>query len=121
MNGHERKKLFSPYLDGRVSGSEMRTLTRHVEQCGGCEREYAAMQRTQQLLASLGPKKAPADLALKLRLAISREAAETRRPRFEVALVRLENALNAFMVPATAGVLHPPLPFRPLPGVFSLL
>src|SRR5258708_37570006 len=107
MNGAETKKLFSPYLDGRVSGSEMRALTRHVEQCTGCEREYAAMQRTQQLLASLGPTKAPADLALKLRLAISREAAQTRRPRYEGALVRLENALNAFMVPATAGPLTP--------------
>src|ERR1700675_3122374 len=106
MNCAEIKKLFSPYLDGRVSGSEMRALTRHVAQCTGCEREYVAMQRTQQLLASLGPKKAPADLALKLRLAISREAAHTRRPRFEGALVRWENALNAFMVPATAGLLR---------------
>src|SRR5260370_7988853 len=95
MNGLETKGLSSPYLDGRVSGSEMRALTRHAAQCTGCEREYAAMQRTQQLLASLGPKKAPADLALKLRLAISREAAQTRRPRFEGALVRLENALNS--------------------------
>ena len=72
MNCAETKRLFSPYLDGRVSGSEMRALTRHVAQCTGCEREYAAMQRTQQLLAGLGPKRAPADLALKLRLAISR-------------------------------------------------
>jgi len=120
MNCAETKKLFSPYLDGRVSGSEMRALTRHVEQCAGCEREYAAMQRTQELLASLGPKKAPADLALKLRLAISREAAQTRRPRFEGALVRLENALNAFMVPATAGLLSAVLTFGLLLGFFAL-
>ena len=83
MKCTEIKKLFSPYLDGRISGTEMRTLTRHVEQCAGCAREYAAMQRSQQLLSALGPKKASADLALKLRLAISREAAQTRRPRFE--------------------------------------
>ncbi len=31
MNCAEIKQLFSPYLDGRVSGSEMRALTRHVE------------------------------------------------------------------------------------------
>src|SRR5260370_32700558 len=120
MNCAEKKRLFSPYLDGRVSGSEMRALTRHVAQCTGCEREYAAMQRTQQLLASLGPKKAPADLALKLRLAISREAAQTRRPRFEGALVRLENALNAFMVPATAGLLSARFTFVLLLGLFAL-
>jgi len=55
------------------------------------------MQRTQQLLASLGPKQAPADLALKLRVAISREAAQGRRPRFEGVLVRLQNAAQCFM------------------------
>ena len=120
MNCAEIKKLFSPYLDGRVSGSEMRALTRHIEWCADCAREYAAMQRTQQLLSNLGPKKAPADLALKLRVAISREAAETRRPRFEGVLVRLENALNAFMVPATAGLVSAMLTFGLLLGFFAL-
>jgi hypothetical protein len=114
------KKLFSPYLDGQVSVAEKRALTRHVEQCTGCAREYAATQRTQQLLASLGPKKAPADLALKLRVAISREVAQTRRPRFEGVLVRLENALNAFMVPATAGLVSAVLFFGLLLGFFAL-
>src|SRR6202795_3622037 len=120
MNCAETKKLFSPYLDGRVSGSEMRALTRPVAQCTGCEREYAAMQRTQQLLASLGPTKAPADLALKLRLAVSREVAQSRRARFEGVLVRLENSLNAFMVPATAGLVSAVLIFGLLLGFFAL-
>jgi hypothetical protein len=120
MNCAAIKQLFSPYLDGRVSGSEMRALTRHVEQCADCAREYAGMQRSQQLLASLGPKKVPADLALKLRVAISREAAQARRPRFEGVLVRLENALNAFMVPATAGLVSAVLFFGLLLGFFAL-
>src|SRR5208337_3997602 len=120
MTCTEIRKLFSPYLDGRVSGSEMRTLTHHVGQCSDCAREYAATERTQQLLAGLAPKKAPADLALKLRLAISREAAQARRPRFEGMLVRLENALNAFMVPATAGLVSAVLFFGLLLGFFAL-
>jgi hypothetical protein len=119
-NCAQTKKLFSPYLDGRVSGAEMLALTRHVEQCPACEREFAAMQRTQQLLASLGPKKAPADLALKLRLAISREAAQTRRPRFEGLLIRLSNSFDAFMVPATAGLVSAVLTFGLLLGFFAL-
>jgi hypothetical protein len=98
----------------------MRELTRHVEQCAACAREYAATQRAQQLLASLGRKKAPADLALKLRVAISREAAQTRRPRFEGMVVRLGNALNAFMVPATAGLVSAVLFFGLLLGFFAL-
>jgi hypothetical protein len=112
--------LISPYLDGRVSGSEMLALTGHVEQCSACAREYAAMRRTQQLLANMGRKKAPADLALKLRLAISREAAQQRRPRFEGALVRFQNGLNAFMVPATAGLVSAVLIFGLLLGFFAL-
>lgn len=98
----------------------MRALTSHLEQCAVCGRTYAAMQRTQQLLSNMGPKKAPSDLSLKLRLAISREAAQTRRPRFDGLMVRLENTLNAFMVPATAGVLSAVLTFGLLLGFFAL-
>jgi hypothetical protein len=116
----EIQKLISPYLDGRASGTEMRTISRHIEECAGCERQYAAMQRTQELLARLGTKKAPVDLALKLRLAISREAAQSRRPRFEGVMVRLENTLDAFMVPATAGLLSAVLTFGLLLGFFAL-
>jgi hypothetical protein len=114
------KKLFSSYLDGRLSGTKMQALTRHMQECDGCTRDYAAIQCTQQLLAAVGKPKAPADLALQLRLAISREAAQARRPRFEGALVRLSNALNAFMVPATAGVLSAVLTFGLLLGFFAL-
>lgn len=120
MNCGEAKKLFSPYLDGQVSGREMRALSGHMEDCSRCAREYAAVRRTQLLLANLGSKKAPADLALKLRVAISREAAQKRRSRFEGALVRFENALNAFMVPATAGLVSAVLIFGLLLGFIAL-
>jgi hypothetical protein len=116
----EIRKLFSPYLDGQVSGVEMHALTRHLERCSDCAQKYAATRRTQQLLSNLGAKKSPADLALKLRLAISREAAQARRPRFEGFVVRLQNELNAFMVPATAGLLSAVLIFGLLLGFFAL-
>lgn len=122
MNCAEYKKLFSLYLDGQVSGAEMFALTRHMEACPDCTREYAELRRTQQLLAQLGKAKAkaPADLALRLRVAISRETAQARRSRFEGALVRMSNALNAFMVPATAGALTAVLIFGLLLGFFAL-
>jgi hypothetical protein len=120
MNCGEAKKLFSPYLDGQVSGRQMRSLDSHMEECSRCAREYVALRRTQLLLANLGSKKAPVDLALKLRVAISREIAQKRRARFEGVLVRLENALNAFMVPATAGLVSAVLIFGLLLGFFAL-
>lgn len=120
MNCVEARKQFSPYIDGQMSGRDMSALSNHVEGCSRCEHEYRAMQRTQQLLANLGTKKAPADLALKLRVAISREAARQRRWRFDRILVRLENVLNAFMVPATAGLVTAVLIFGLLLGFFAL-
>jgi hypothetical protein len=83
----------------------MLALEQHLSVCAGCSREYQALRRTQQLLVSVGRPKIPADLGLKLRLAISREAAPAKRARFEGLRVRMENALHAFMVPATAGFL----------------
>src|SRR5208282_3525465 len=122
MNCAEYKKQFSLYLDGQVSGAEMYALTRHMETCPNCTQEYVELRRTQQLLAGLGrtKPKAPADLALRLRVAISRESAPARRRRFEGAMVRLSNALNAFMVPATAGALSAVLTFGLLFGFFAL-
>jgi hypothetical protein len=99
----EAKGLFSPYLDGAVTGTEMLALQKHLSNCAGCNGEYEALRGTQQLLMSMPRPKVPADLGLNLRLAVSREAAEAKRHRFEGLMVRLENALEAFMVPATAG------------------
>ena len=99
----EAKQLFSPYLDGAVTGTEMLALQNHMSGCQGCKQEYQALRRTQQLLTGVERRKVPADLGLKLRLAISREAAQARRPPFEGLTVRLENAMKAFMVPVAAG------------------
>jgi hypothetical protein len=98
------KSLFSPYLDGAVTGKEMRALSQHLEACADCRHEYVSLHQTQQLLSKMGCRKPPADLALKLRVAISHEVARSKRPYLSGTLIRLENALNAFMVPATAGL-----------------
>jgi Putative zinc-finger len=98
------KRLLSPYLDSAITGTEMRALQQHLEECAACMREYRWLRQTQQLLTSVGRTKEPPDLGLKLRLAISREAAAARRGRYEGFRVRLKDALKAFMVPATAGL-----------------
>jgi len=120
MKCAQYKELFSPYLDGHVSGAEMFALTEHLKGCASCAREYAEVQRTLQLIVKMNKAKAPADLPLRLRLAISRESTQARRRRFEGAMVRLSNGLNAFMVPATAGVLSAVLTFGLLLGFFAL-
>jgi hypothetical protein len=99
----EATELLSPYLDGAVTGMEMQAVRQHLDGCAQCAREYAALRETQQLLAKARRPDMPGDLGLKIRLAISREAARTKRP-YEGLRTRIENALEAFMVPATAGL-----------------
>ncbi len=101
----QAKRLFSPYLDGAVTGTEMLALQSHLSDCTACNGEYQGLRRTQQLLVSVGRPKVPSDLGLKLRLAISRETESAKRGQFEGMMVRLQNAFDAFMVPATAGFL----------------
>jgi hypothetical protein len=124
MKCAEYKRLFSPYLDGQVSGAEMHALQKHMQECSGCAREYAEIQRTLQMIVALNrakaKTKAPADLQLKLRLAISRESKQARRRRYEGAMVRLHNAIDALLVPATAGVISAILTFGLLLGFFAL-
>ena len=120
MTCGQAKSLMSPYLDGVVTGRQMRALSQHMEGCGNCSEEYAGLRQTQQLLNRVGRRKAPADLGLKLRVAISQEIARTQRPFLDSALVRLGNAINAVMVPATAGLASAVVVFGLLMGFMAL-
>ena len=120
MTCADAKSLLSPYLDGAVTGMQMHAVEQHIDACPKCKREYALLMESQRLLGVLGRKKAPGDLALKLRLAISHEVAQARRPRFEGLWVRLENLVQAFMVPATAGLVAAIIIFGVLMGFFGL-
>ena len=79
MTCAQARPLFSPYLDGAVTGKQMREVSQHLESCERCCRQYVSLRQTQHLLARVGPRKAPADLALKLRVAISQQSAQSRR------------------------------------------
>lgn len=120
MRCTEAHSLLSPYLDGVLTGVQMRNLGEHLSGCDNCNRQYVTLRHTQRAVANLGRRQVPPDLALRLRVALSREAAESRRGRFEGFRVRLENVLNAFMVPATAGVLTSVIIFGLLIGLFAV-
>ena len=119
MNCTEIRDMLSPYLDGAASGREMHAIEQHLEGCAPCRTEYAALTRTQSLVAGLGRKPAPPELALKLRVALSQEASRTLDRRLEALWVRVENAVNAVMVPATAGIITSVFAFGLLIGVFA--
>lgn len=113
------KSLLSCYLDGAVTGKQMHALAQHLNECGDCRSEYQGLCQTQTLLSRVGRAQAPDDLSLKVRLAISREAARRREPVFNGFGIRLANALRAFMVPATAGVVATLIIFGVLMGFIT--
>ncbi len=104
MNCSVVKGLMSSHLDSAVTRSQLAAVNGHLQQCAECTARYVSLQQTQSLVASLGRKAAPPDLALRLRVALSQELANARRPRWELLRVRWENAFNAVMVPATFGL-----------------
>jgi putative zinc finger protein len=104
MNCEETHNRFSPYLDGVMSGTQMHEVAEHLRQCPECSQEFAKLEHTKSLLAALGPKQAPRELARRIRIAVSSERSLRQRSSFMGLFVRVENLLNAFMVPATAGI-----------------
>ena len=98
------QRLMSSYLDGAVTRSQMAQINEHIEDCADCSAEYQSLRTAQQLVGSLGRKPAPPEVAMRVRVALARELANARRPRWESLLVRWQNAFNAIMVPATAGL-----------------
>jgi anti-sigma factor RsiW len=119
MDCKQAKSKFSSYLDGAVGGHEMRDISAHLESCGTCHSAYLSLQRTQALLSSLGKRKAPQDLELRLRLAVQQERSRTAARMLQSLGLRIEHAINSFMLPATAGLVTAVIMFGVLIGCFA--
>ena len=120
MTCGQAKSLFSPYLDGAVTGTEMQAVGRHLEGCESCQEQYVSLRQTQQLLSKVGRRKVPAEVGLKLRVAMSQEIARSKRPVLANMFVRLSNAISSMMVPATAGLASAVLVFGVLMGFMTV-
>lgn len=118
MRCTEARPLFSSYLDGAMSGAEMRRVSEHLNGCNECRSQYVLLERMRTVLGSLGRKHAPPELPGKIRIAIASERSRNRRHVFRALAVRFENAFNAFMFPATAGVVTAIIFFALLIGFF---
>lgn len=94
---------FSAYLDGAMSGAAMREIAAHLESCSGCSSEFAQWRAAQALICSVGPAKAPANLGLRLRVALSQQAANTAREKLARGHVRWQNTFRPLLWQITAG------------------
>lgn len=110
----------SDYLDGAVPGAQMHALAAHLAACAGCNKEFALLQQTHSAVAALRREKAPAELALRLRVALSQELSRQRSGSWQRLAFRVEDALNPLMFPATAGLLAAIVFFAVIIGFFAL-
>ena len=117
MKCTEVRALFSSYLDGAVTGVEMREVSAHLHRCAGCQPEYALFENTRTLVSSLGRRTPPPDLALKIRVALSNERSHNALGVLQRYMVRLENAFHGVVLPATAGILSAVMFFGTLIGL----
>lgn len=110
MRCNQVQERLSDYLDGAVTGQEMQEIARHIEGgenmagCNVCAGELAAWRTTQNALVAVGPAKAPADLALKLRLAVSHEKARRASRLFDRLSLAWENGLRPALLQVSAGL-----------------
>ena len=97
------RSCFSAYLDGAISGKRMQEIARHLECCDDCTQEFSGLRSMQKSLASLGSVKAPADLGLKLRLAISHQQAQRKASWFDTVSLKWDNAVRPMLLQVSAG------------------
>jgi predicted anti-sigma-YlaC factor YlaD len=97
------REQFSAYLDGAVTGAVMHEIAAHLEVCSGCSAEFAQWRNAQSLVSSIGPAKAPENLGLRLRVALSQQIANTTEEKFARERVRWQNTMLPLMWRVTAG------------------
>ena len=120
MNCTQAKPLFSSYLDGALTGGEMHLVARHLDTCRACSSEYRLLGQVQTVVSSLKRPIPPADLALKIKVAVSQQRSMTFSRQLQGFVVRLENGMNAIMLPATAGLVTAVVMIGLLIGFFAL-
>jgi anti-sigma factor RsiW len=97
------REQFSAYLDGAVSGAVMHEIAAHLEVCSGCSVEFAQWRNAQSLVNSIGSAKAPENLGLRLRVALSQQMANTTEEKLARGRVRWQNTMLPLMWRVTAG------------------
>lgn len=98
------RSQFSDYLDGNLSGVAMQSVAGHLSICSQCSTEFEQWRSMQQSLADLGPARPPADLALRIRVALSQELAKTPSNVLASWKVRWQNTVAPFLLQASAGL-----------------
>src|ERR1700748_1012449 len=81
----------------------MREIAPPLDTCEPCTDEFAQWRKAQALISSIGPAKAPPNLSLRLRVAVSQQAANTAQEKLARVHVRWQNTFRPLLLQITAG------------------
>lgn len=95
---------FSDYLDGNLTGIAMQSMAQHLKGCRDCADDFGMWRQMQHSLATLGPARPPADLSLRIRVALSQEKARTPKNLLNLWKVRWQNTVAPLLLQASAGL-----------------
>ena len=98
----EIRNHFSDYLDDLCTQEARKSLRYHLSFCDVCREQLEQWQSIQEELRALPRRQVPPELALRLRVQMSRRL---HRNILSSLWVRLQNALRPLLIPATGGVL----------------
>ncbi len=97
------RRLLSGYMDMILSPATHRTLWNHTRQCEKCREDLALFEDLRSTMQETPAPPMPDDLAMKIRLRISRERA--RKIRLRRFAWRWVNDWSPFALPAFSGLL----------------
>jgi len=95
---------FSDYLDGNLTGIAMQAIAGHLEVCRTCAQDFGTWREMQKSLADMPAIRPPADLGLRIRVALSQEQARTAKNALANWKVRWQNSFAPFLIQASAGL-----------------
>jgi hypothetical protein len=73
MKCKEVRSLLSSFLDNALPDAKRSSVSTHLSACDECQASHQKLEDTRALVLSLGRGKPPADLALQMRVALSKK------------------------------------------------
>ena len=98
----EIRNHYSDYLDGLCEPQVLKSIRFHLRYCESCRCELEAWESVKADLRAMSHRQVPPELALRLRVEVSQAL---HRNWLERLRVRLNNALQPVLLPASGGVL----------------
>jgi hypothetical protein len=98
----EIRNHYSDYLDGLCDPQVLKSIRFHLDYCASCRRELEGWETVQADLRGLPRIQVPAELALRLRIRVSRALHRNLLGRLRL---WTDNVLQPMLLPASGGVL----------------